>query len=96
MSGLTGSSGRWATAAHMSDEPATRATAAIPPHASVCDMNSRLPRPRWAALIGKLPIGAWELTLPNTEEMKNRFKNEEIDDILLVLTYAGRTPAWPA
>ena len=42
------------------------------------------------------PSGAWELTLPNTEEMKNRFKNEEIDDILLVLTYAGRTPAWPA
>jgi hypothetical protein len=24
----------------------------------------------WMALIGKLPIGAWELTLPNTEEMK--------------------------
>jgi hypothetical protein len=50
----------------------------------------------WTALIGKLPIGAWELTLPNTQEMKNRFKNREIDDILLVLTYAGRTPAWPA
>jgi hypothetical protein len=50
----------------------------------------------WTALIGKSPVGAWELALPNTEEMKNRFKNEEIDDILLVLTYAGRTPAWPA
>ena len=50
----------------------------------------------WTALIGKPPIGAWELTLPNTEEMKNRFKNREIDDILLVLTYAGRTPVWPA
>ena len=36
-------------------------------------------------------MGTWELALPNTEEMKNRFKNEEIDDILLVLTYAGRT-----
>jgi hypothetical protein len=50
----------------------------------------------WTALIGKAPVGTWELTLPNTEEMKNRFKNEEIDDILMVLTYAGRTPAWPA
>ena len=50
----------------------------------------------WTALIGKAPVGTWELALPNTEEMKNRFKNEEIDDILLVLTYAGRTPAWPA
>lgn len=50
----------------------------------------------WTALIGKSPVGAWELTLPNTAEMKNRFKDEEIDDILLVVTYAGRTPAWPA
>jgi hypothetical protein len=50
----------------------------------------------WTGLIGKSPVGAWELALPNTEEMKNRFKNAEIDDILLVLTYAGRTPAWPA
>jgi hypothetical protein len=41
-------------------------------------------------------MGTWDLALPNTEEMKNRFKNSEIDDILLVLTYAGRTPAWPA
>jgi hypothetical protein len=50
----------------------------------------------WTILIGTSPVGTWELTLPNTEEMKNRFKNEEIDDILLVLTYDGRTPAWPA
>jgi hypothetical protein len=41
-------------------------------------------------------VGTWELALPNTEEMQNRFKNEGIDDILLVLTYTGRTPAWPA
>jgi hypothetical protein len=34
-------------------------------------------------------------TTPNTQEIKNRFKNEEIEDILLVMTYAGRTPAWP-
>jgi hypothetical protein len=47
------------------------------------------------AIIGKAPVGTWELALPNTEEMKNRFKNTDIDDILLVLTYAGRTPAWP-
>jgi hypothetical protein len=50
----------------------------------------------WTGLLGKAPIGAWELTLPNTEEMRNRFKDEEIDDILLVVTYAGLTPAWPA
>jgi hypothetical protein len=49
----------------------------------------------WVPLIGKSPLGTWELTLPNTEVMRNRFKNEEIDDLLLVLTYEGRTPAWP-
>jgi Tc toxin complex TcA C-terminal TcB-binding domain len=49
----------------------------------------------WVPLIGKSPAGAWELTLPNTEEMRNRFKNEDIEDLLLVLTYEGRTPAWP-
>ena len=49
----------------------------------------------WVPLIGKSPMGTWELTLPNTEVMRNRFKNEEIDDLLLVLTYEGRTPAWP-
>jgi len=50
----------------------------------------------WNALIGGSPVGEWELALPDTEEMKNRFKNEDIEDILLVVTYAGRTPAWPA
>jgi hypothetical protein len=49
----------------------------------------------WVPLIGKSPVGTWELTLPNTEVMRNRFQNEEIDDIVLVLTYEGRMPAWP-
>ena len=43
----------------------------------------------------KSPIGEWELALPNTVEMRDHFTKEEIDDILLVITYAGRTPAWP-
>ncbi|MGZ8915534.1 MAG: hypothetical protein ACXW1Z_20805 [Methylobacter sp.] len=47
-------------------------------------------------MIGKFPAGEWELALPNTEEMRNRFKNEELEDILLVITYSGRTPEWPA
>ena len=50
----------------------------------------------WTAMIGKSPAGEWELTLPNTDEIKNRFKNEEIVDILLVITYSGRTPEWPS
>jgi hypothetical protein len=50
----------------------------------------------WSAMIGKSPFGRWELALPDTQEMKDRFKNEEIEDILFVITYSGRTPEWPA
>lgn len=49
----------------------------------------------WTPIIGKSPAGEWELALPNTVEIKNRFKNEEIEDILFVITYSGRTPEWP-
>jgi hypothetical protein len=49
----------------------------------------------WTAMIGKTPVGDWELTLPNTEEVKKHFLDEEIDDILFVITYSGRTPEWP-
>jgi hypothetical protein len=47
-------------------------------------------------MIGKSPFGEWEPALPNTAEMKSRFKDEGIEDILFVITYSGRTPAWPA
>lgn len=49
----------------------------------------------WTPMIGKLPIGEWELALPNTEVIRNRFKEEKIEDILFVVTYRGRTPEWP-
>jgi len=49
----------------------------------------------WTAMIGKSPFGKWELALPTTQEMKDRFKNEEIEDILFVITYSGQTPDWP-
>ncbi|MCB9102284.1 MAG: hypothetical protein H6632_22290 [Anaerolineales bacterium] len=50
----------------------------------------------WTVMLGKLPIGEWELALPNTPEMRKRFKDDEIEDILLVITYRGRTPEWPS
>jgi hypothetical protein len=50
----------------------------------------------WLTMIGKSPVGDWELALPDTAEIRRRFKEEELDDLLLVLTYAGRAPAWPA
>jgi hypothetical protein len=50
----------------------------------------------WSSIQGKAPSGEWELALPNTEEMKSRFRNEQIEDILFVITYSGRAPEWPA
>lgn len=55
----------------------------------------------WNSMIGKAPAGEWELSFnfndpEKDKEIRDRFKNEEIDDILLVITYGGRTPAWPA
>ena len=47
-------------------------------------------------LHNQIPFGEWEFVLPNTDEIKNRFKNEKIEDILFVITYSGRTPEWPA
>lgn len=50
----------------------------------------------WSGLIGRTPFGEWELSLPNTEQLRNWLKKKEIEDILFVITYSGRTPEWPA
>jgi hypothetical protein len=50
----------------------------------------------WTAMLGKAPFGEWELALPNTEDMRKRFTNEDIEDILFVITSSGRTPEWPS
>ena len=49
----------------------------------------------WTAMQGRAPVGEWELSLPNTNEMRERLVNDEISDIVLVVTYSGRTPEWP-
>jgi hypothetical protein len=43
----------------------------------------------------KSPVGEWTLTLPRTDAVKNLFRSGEMEDILFVITYSGRTPAWP-
>jgi hypothetical protein len=48
----------------------------------------------WTPMIGKSPVGEWELALLDADTSK-RFKNEDIEDIVLVVTYSGRLPAWP-
>ena len=39
-------------------------------------------------------IGTWELVLPNTPEMRGRFSNNGILEMLLVVTYSGVGPEW--
>jgi hypothetical protein len=59
-------------------------------------ISTRRNAPSWTPLRGKAPFGEWELALPNTPPMRARFRQGEIEDILMVVTYAGRTPAWPS
>jgi hypothetical protein len=50
----------------------------------------------WLPITGnRPPIGEWELALPTDDTTKNFFRNEEIEDMLFVITYSGRTPEWP-
>jgi hypothetical protein len=46
-------------------------------------------------IIGKTPFGTWELAFPDTVEMRERFTSGDIQNMLLVITYAGRTAQWP-
>ena len=50
----------------------------------------------WMPMIGSDVAGEWELALPNTEDVRNRFREEEVEDLLFVITYSGRLPEWPA
>ncbi|MDH3970109.1 MAG: hypothetical protein OEU56_24130, partial [Rhodospirillales bacterium] len=49
----------------------------------------------WTAMQGKGPVGEWEMALPDTQVVRDLFAKEQVEDILFVLTYKGRTPEWP-
>ena len=49
----------------------------------------------WLPMVGRSPVGAWELRLPDTDAMRRRLSDGEIDDVLFVVTFSGRLPAWP-
>nr|MDQ3831145.1 hypothetical protein [Candidatus Tectomicrobia bacterium] len=49
----------------------------------------------WTAMIGKSPFGEWELSLPDNSQIRELFAQEKLEDILLVMTFSGRTPDWP-
>ena len=41
------------------------------------------------------PVGNWTIQLENTDELTASFQVGFIQDIVLVLTVAAATPAWP-
>lgn len=49
----------------------------------------------WRNLTGKSPLGEWELSFPNTQQLRNQFKDGYIEDILFLISYDGETPGWP-
>lgn len=49
----------------------------------------------WLAMTGNPPVGNWELAFPDTQDIRQLFDRETIEDILLVITYSGDTPEWP-
>jgi hypothetical protein len=49
----------------------------------------------WLGMRGALPFGDWRLTLSDTEEIRQWFKNGDVIDILLIVTYSGRLQEWP-
>lgn len=48
----------------------------------------------WIAMIGKLPYGEWELSLPDNFQSRRLFQEELVNDILLVISYNGFTSNW--
>jgi hypothetical protein len=49
----------------------------------------------WSQFRNKPVAGRWELILPNQEQVRDRFENQDIENMLFVITYSGRTPPWP-
>ena len=48
----------------------------------------------WQPLVGKDPVANWSIQLEDTETVRGWFKDGLIQDIVLVMTVGGVTPAW--
>ncbi len=46
-------------------------------------------------ITGRRPVGRWELALPDGEEVRDWLAGGGLTDLLVVVGYRGRTPAWP-
>jgi len=49
----------------------------------------------WQAVVGKDPAGDWSIQFENSPQVQGWFKDGSIQDVVLVMTVNGATPAWP-
>ena len=49
----------------------------------------------WHTLLGAGPIGDWELRLPDDAPTRALFSEEQVEDIVVVVSLSGTTPPWP-
>jgi receptor-binding and translocation channel-forming TcA subunit of Tc toxin len=49
----------------------------------------------WVKFVGKLAVGEWTLAVPDMPATRGLFENNQIDDILFIVTYTATTPPWP-
>lgn len=51
----------------------------------------------WVTLLDQSPLGKWELALDRSAELDigKLFKQEQVEDILFVITFVGQVPSWP-
>ena len=52
--------------------------------------------PSWTPMIGKKVVGDWELALADNDRMRAYFADDDIQDILFVITYSGQAAEWAA
>jgi hypothetical protein len=48
----------------------------------------------WTPMIGKSPMGNWTLTFEDGSKRRGIFANDQIEDLLFVMTFTGTTPDW--
>jgi hypothetical protein len=48
----------------------------------------------WDVFRGKIPVGQWSLALQDSTELRQWFRNEQIEDVLFVLSFEGETAKW--
>jgi len=44
---------------------------------------------------GNSPVGSWTLAFADEQEIRDLFANDQIEEILFVITFGGETAAWP-